>query len=206
MTTHTPAHSAEVRDQRAEKSERVTVRFSLPELRRLDDARRRLGKNVSRSAVIRALLADMGLDDSPSQSRHAAPDYVPLDPKLLAVMQDIDKQIRGAAANINTATRQLNTAVSNGTLDAASAHDAVAALKRASSQLSGDLADVLVAYNVHGNGLLAQLTPSQRVRASHLIASDRVLSRIVHADDIEAELSQAEANDAQLRSIFAQDA
>ena len=201
MTTHTPSHRAEVNDQRAEKSERVTVRFSLAELRRLDDARRRLGPNVSRSAVVRALLSDMGLDTS-SQSRHAAPDYVPLDPKLLAVMQDIDKQIRGAASNINTVARQINTAVQNDLLDADSANDAVDALMRAASQLSGDLADVLVAYNVHGDGLLAQLTPSQRVRASHLIASDRVLSRIVHADDIEAELSQAEADDARLRSIL----
>ena len=201
MTTHTPAHRAAVNDQRAEKSERVTVRFSLAELRRLDDARRRLGPNVSRSAVVRALLSDMGLDTS-SQSRHAAPDYVPLDPKLLAVMQDIDKQIRGAASNINTVARQINTAVQNDLLDADSANDAVDALMRAASQLSGDLADVLVAYNVHGDGLLAQLTPSQRVRASHLIASDRVLSRIVHADDIEAELSQAEADDARLRSIL----
>lgn len=199
--THTPAHRAEVNDQRAEKSERVTVRFSLAELRRLDDARRRLGTNVSRSAVVRALLADMGLDDSPSQSRHA-PDYVPLDPKLLAVMQDIDKQIRGAASNINTVARQINTAVQHGLLDADSANDAINALMRAASQLSGDLADVLVAYNVHGDGLLAQLTPEQRVRASHLIASDRVLSRIVQADDVEAELSQAEADDARLRSIL----
>lgn len=199
---HTPAHRAEVNDQRAEKSERVTVRFSLAELRRLDDARRRLGKNVSRSAVVRALLADMGLDDSPSQSRHAVPDYVPLDPDLLVVMQDIDKQIRGASANINTVARQINTAVQHGLLDADSANDAINALMRAASQLSGDLADVLVAYNVHGDGLLAQLTPEQRVRASHLIASDRVLSRIVHADDVEAELSQAEADDARLRSIL----
>ena len=199
---HTPAHRAAVNDQRAEKSERVTVRFSPAELRRLDDARRRLGTNVSRSAVVRALLADMGLDDSPSQSRHATPDYVPLDPKLLAVMQDIDKQIRGAAANINTVARQINTAVQHGLLDADSANDAINALMRAASQLSGDLADVLIAYNVHGDGLLAQLTPEQRVRASHLIASDRVLSRIVHADDIEAELSQAEADDARLRSIL----
>lgn len=201
MTTHTPAHRAAVNDQRAEKSERVTVRFSTVELRRLDDARRRLGTNVSRSAVIRALLSDMGLDTS-SQSRHAAPDYVPLDPKLLAVMQDIDKQIRGAASNINTVARQINTAVQNGRLDADSANDAINALMRAASQLSGDLADVLVAYNVHGDGLLAQLTPEQRVRASHLIASDRVLSRIVQADDIEVALSQAEADDARLRSIL----
>lgn len=199
---HTPAHRAAVNDQRAEKSERVTVRFSPAELRRLDDARRRLGTNVSRSAVVRALLADMGLDDSPSQSRHAAPDYVPLDPDLLVVMQDIDKQIRGASANINTVARQINTAVQHGLLDADSANDAINALMRAASQLSGDLADVLVAYNVHGDGLLAQLTPEQRVRASHLIASDRVLSRIVQADDVEAELSQAEADDARLRSIL----
>ena len=199
---HTPAHRAAVNDQRAEKSERVTVRFSPAELRRLDDARRRLGTNVSRSAVVRALLADMGLDDSPSQSRHATPDYVPLDPDLLVVMQDIDKQIRGASANINTVARQINTAVQHGLLDADSANDAINALMRAASQLSGDLADVLVAYNVHGDGLLAQLTPEQRVRASHLIASDRVLSRIVQADDIEVALSQAEADDARLRSIL----
>lgn len=201
MTTHTPAHRAEVNDQRAEKSERVTVRFSAAELRRLDDARRRLGTNVSRSAVVRALLADMGLDTS-SQSRHATPDYVPLDPKLLAVMQDINKQIRGASANINTVARQINTAANNGLLDADSANDAINALMRAATQLSGDLADVLVAYNVHGDALLAQLTPMQRVRASHLIASDRVLSRIVQAEDIDVALSQAEADDARLRSIL----
>ena len=187
MTTHTPAHSAEVRDQRAEKSERVTVRFSLAELRRLDDARRRLGKNVSRSAVVRALLADMGLDDSPSQSRHAAPDYVPLDPKLLAVMQDIDKQIRGAASNINTVARQINTAVQHGLLDADSANDAINALMRAASQLSGDLADVLVAYNVHGDGLLAQLTPMQRIRASHLQLSDDMLRALINSSDVDVD-------------------
>lgn len=186
MTTHTPAHSAEVRDQRAEKSERVTVRFSLPELRRLDDARRRLGKNVSRSAVIRALLSDMGLDDT-SHSRHAAPDYVPLDPKLLAVMQDIDKQIRGAASNINTVARQINTAAQNGLLDAESANDAINALMRAASQLSGDLADVLVAYNVHGDGLLAQLTPGQRIRASHLQMSDDMLRALINSSDVDVD-------------------
>lgn len=184
--THTPAHSAEVRDQRAEKSERVTVRFSLPELRRLDDARRRLGKNVSRSAVIRALLSDMGLDDT-SHSRHAAPDYVPLDPKLLAVMQDIDKQIRGAASNINTVARQINTAAQNGLLDAESANDAINALMRAASQLSGDLADVLVAYNVHGDGLLAQLTPGQRIRASHLQMSDDMLRALINSSDVDVD-------------------
>lgn len=187
MTTHTPAHRAEVNDQRAEKSERVTVRFSVPELRRLDDARRRLGTNVSRSAVVRALLADMGLDDSPSQSRHAAPDYVPLDPKLLAVMQDIDKQIRGAASNINTVARQINTAANNGLLDAASANDAINALMRAASQLSGDLADVLVAYNVHGDGLLAQLTPAQRIRASHLQMSDDMLRALINSSDVDVD-------------------
>lgn len=192
---HTPAHRASVNDQRAEKSERVTVRFSLPELRRLDDARRRLGKNVSRSAVIRALLADMGLDDSPSQSRHAAPDYVPLDPKLLTVMQDIDKQIRGASANINTVAHKINTAVANGLLDADSANDAVDALMREASQLSGDLADVLVAYNVHGDGLLAQLTPEQRIRASHLSLSDTVIERLVAAQDRDAELALYETLD-----------
>lgn len=186
MTTHTPAHSAEVRDQRAEKSERVTVRFSVPELRRLDDARRRLGKNVSRSAVIRALLSDMGLDDT-SHSRHAAPDYVPLDPKLLAVMQDIDKQIRGAASNINTVARQINTAAQNGLLDAESANDAINALMRAASQLSGDLADVLVAYNVHGDGLLAQLTPGQRIRASHLQMSDDMLRALINSSDVDVD-------------------
>lgn len=186
MTTHTPAHSAEVRDQRAEKSERVTVRFSLPELRRLDDARRRLGTNVSRSAVIRALLSDMGLDDT-SHSRHAAPDYVPLDPKLLAVMQDIDKQIRGAASNINTVARQINTAAQNGLLDAESANDAINALMRAASQLSGDLADVLVAYNVHGDGLLAQLTPGQRIRASHLQMSDDMLRALINSSDVDVD-------------------
>lgn len=195
MTTHTPAHRAEVNDQRAEKSERVTVRFSPAELRRLDDARRRLGKNVSRSAVVRALLADMGLDDSPSQSRHAAPDYVPLDPKLLAVMQDIDKQIRGAASNINTVARQINTAVQNGLLDADSANDAIDALMRTASQLSGDLADVLVAYNVQGDGLLAQLTPMQRIRASHLSLSDDLLARLVAAQDRDAELDLYETLD-----------
>lgn len=187
MTTHTPAHRAAVNDQRAEKSERVTVRFSLPELRRLDDARRRLGPNVSRSAVIRALLSDMGLDDSPSQSRHAAPDYLPLDPKLLTVMQDIDKQIRGASANINTVARQINTAVANGLLDADSANAAVNALMRASSQLSGDLGDVLIAYNVHGDGLLAQLTPMQRIRASHLQLSDDMLRALINSSDVDVD-------------------
>lgn len=193
--THTPAHRAAVNDQRAEKSERVTVRFSLPELRRLDDARRRLGKNVSRSAVIRALLADMGLDDSPSQSRHAAQDYVPLDADLLAVLQDIDKQIRGAAANINTVAHKINTAVQNGLLDAESANDAVNVLMREASQLSGDLADVLVAYNVQGDGLLAQLTPEQRIRASHLSLSDTVIERLVAAQDRDAELALYETLD-----------
>lgn len=192
---HTPAHRAAVNDQRAEKSERVTVRFSLAELRRLDDARRRLGPNVSRSAVIRALLSDMGLDDSPSQSRHAAPDYVPLDSNLLAVLQDIDKQIRGAAANINTVAHKINTAVQNGLLDAESANDAVNALMRAASQLSGDLADVLVAHNVHGDALLAQLTPEQRIRASHLSLSDTVIERLVAAQDRDAELALYETLD-----------
>lgn len=184
--THTPAHSAEVRDQRAEKSERVTVRFSPAELCRLDDARRRLGANVSRSAVVRALLADMGLDDS-SHSRHAAPDYVPLDPDLLVVLQDIDKQIRGAASNINTVARQINTAVQNGLLDADSANDAINALMREASQLSGDLADVLVAYNVHGDGLLAQLTPMQRIRASHLQMSDDMLRALISSSDVDVD-------------------